>query len=1192
MKILRAILEHVPRRRRRFWRYVSPERRGAGVLLLALSVTLVYGYWYLSNEGRVRRLARSYLQGLTGGPAEVDSAKFTLFGGIELRGVRMYLPGADAPFLQAPLAMLSHRPWGLFFQGRLHVTRIACPGSTVTLRWDHGTKRYDVEGLRTYSEWGGHPFRGPLPELVARGAELHLHEMSGELCIRQTRTKLNVSGVPRGASRYLITLEEDRSSSAAGAGTPVAADARAPFFGSFQVDLATGDIVSPFVGVDVDRVGENLWQEWGHLQKRYGIKGRVEAVGRWESKPRKGRLEATLKDISLELPPEEGGLRVEGVSGHISLDERGVTIRNIRGRLPQFGGARLSMDGNYVGYDANSPFRIDLNIAQAVLPHTVEAKGPLGRVLSHIRKEYQPRGHVDLQVSLERSGGTDDVKVSVTAAAQGLSVVEREFPYPVEDLRGEILFANRRLEIRKLTGRHGSAQIQIDGNAVNLGKKAMSDFRIQAWDVAFDEDLRDAMPESYRRVWDDLSPAGTGSAQVRVYADRPGDRQHVDVELRLEGKASMEYREFPYRLDNLSGSVTFGREQVRIRSVSSRAGRMNCTVDGNVVRAPSGGQDVDLTIRGRFPVDEKLARALGETGQTVFQALRPSGWAETVTARVHRKAGQELDYTVTAKLKDVSFQLDSFPYPVTGAAGTLIVTPGQVEIKDLAGWHDETRVTVNGRVYHGETGLGMDLHVKGENVSFDSDLAAAVPEPVKGIWRKLSPAGLADVEFRMQRNTPAQPGDTSWQVTIRPRKMHVAYSGFPFPMRWVGGEVVATAEGVEFRDVTAGDGKMEVCLNGRILLDEKARSEVRKGNLRLRAVNVAINEELIAALRKAEIPLLSRFHPGGTFSLDLQRLDFERRKPASTTRQASRPAPSAPVSRHPDWLWAIDGRIDVKDANFDMGVGRRTLSGSLSGSLRRWQAGLGVDADVVLDEISVGRRTITAVRGKVVKKPTGSLVKIEDLAGKFYGGQLDGFAEIRLGDPLRYGFRVTVDGVDLNELFNADVKDPKDRVKVDGKLVGSTIEVTATEGPKPDREAAGMLRITEAKLVKIPILLDVLNVIYLSVPQKWAFTDAYLTYHLRGDKLVFQEIYLVGGASSAVGSGTMNVKTEQLKLTFLVGPPGKLPRISRLAEEFLGGVLRELVEWRVTGTLKHPQRRPIPLRTLDAIIQRLLNPGK
>ena len=163
-------------------------------------------------------------------------------------------------------------------------------------------------------------------------------------------------------------------------------------------------------------------------------------------------------------------------------------------------------------------------------------------------------------------------------------------------------------------------------------------------------------------------------------------------------------------------------------------------------------------------------------------------------------------------------------------------------------------------------------------------------------------------------------------------------------------------------------------------------------------------------------------------------------------------------------------------------------------------------------------------------------------------------------------------------------------VKMPGLLDGR-IELIETVGHVESRQASGVLQISRAKLYKLPVLLDLLTIVFLALPQETAFTEGEFIYHLRGNNLVFDEIHLRGATLSLVGSGSMDMKTHELDLTFLTGPPGKLPRLSGLAEELLSGILREIVEIEVKGTLTDPEMRTKALGSLEAAIRKLLRPG-
>ncbi len=98
-----------------------------------------------------------------------------------------------------------------------------------------------------------------------------------------------------------------------------------------------------------------------------------------------------------------------------------------------------------------------------------------------------------------------------------------------------------------------------------------------------------------------------------------------------------------------------------------------------------------------------------------------------------------------------------------------------------------------------------------------------------------------------------------------------------------------------------------------------------------------------------------------------------------------------------------------------------------------------------------------------------------------------------------------------------------------------------------------------------------------------------MDYYLRGGKLVFREIHLLGSALSMLGAGTMNVKTKRLRLTFLTGPPRQLPRLEALIE-LLEGNSTGLMTVRVTGTLDKPRTRTAPFRDVDKTMQEIFYP--
>ena len=66
-------------------------------------------------------------------------------------------------------------------------------------------------------------------------------------------------------------------------------------------------------------------------------------------------------------------------------------------------------------------------------------------------------------------------------------------------------------------------------------------------------------------------------------------------------------------------------------------------------------------------------------------------------------------------------------------------------------------------------------------------------------------------------------------------------------------------------------------------------------------------------------------------------------------------------------------------------------------------------------------------------------------------------------------------------MFNAGITDPAERTEFPGVMSGN-VKLAATAGDKPNIRAAGELHITNARIGKLPVMMGLLHVIYLTLP--------------------------------------------------------------------------------------------------------------
>jgi hypothetical protein len=768
-----------------------------------------------------------------------------------------------------------------------------------------------------------------------------------------------------------------------------------------------------------------------------------------------------------------------------------------------------------------------------------------------------------------------------TARPQGMTLTFRQFPYELRDVRGTIAFNTDGLTLKHVTGRHGEARITADGTISGAGEKY--DIRLDMKDLLLEEDFQKALPPYLVAIWKLYDPRGQIGMQVHAFRDEEG-RDRTDVVFLMDGRASFRHRDFPYPVENVVGKVSVEGEDVKIESVRGSHGAMHCTLDGTVRGVTTSDSDYDLTIAARnVPLDDDLVAALQPRSRELFAAAHPTGTAKNVVARLSYRIGQTMDFTIRGNLENAGFCAEKFPYVVSGGTGDLVIRPNEIFIENLAASHGAAHVVVNGKVQLLPETTGVDLHVTGTGLPLDKDLYQALPQEAKETWNLVAPAGVADMELAFAKDKDGRPG-MDYNLVVRPQGAEMTFRMMPYPFRNVTGQMVATPGKFSLENLVAKQDAMRAVVNGTVTFGE---SRDRGAALSVRISDMPINEEFFKALPADLAPLARHVKPGGTCNIDLRKVTLRSTGPAPGP--ASRPANAAAGTTKPGFLegvWSFEGAVSCKDATSDIGS---KITGSVSGKAELGAKGLAVTAELDVDSVEVEERQLSHVRGRVLKNAASTLLRLEDFSADVHGGQMAGFAEVRLTEPLQYGVSLTVQGVKLEELFKIGLPEKDKKPDVQGLLDGN-LHLEGKAGEARSRQAFGTLRISKAQMYKLPVMLGLLHVIYLSVPGDSAFTDGQVQYQLRGDTMTFREIYLSGSAISVVGSGTLNMKTDALKLEFLTGPPGKMPRISNLANQLVEGFTRELVEIQVSGTVKKPVMKTVTLRGVDEVVRRLTNP--
>jgi len=1204
---------------------------------LIVVISLTYAYWHFTNDRRVTRVTERHLAQALGGKVRVDHARLNIFGPVEVRGVRLWLPEdpdvpADAapadPYFQARLIQVRHNPWSLL-AGRFEPTDIYCDSATLTIHRDETTGEIDLQRLLPLlqqKDGDGEPFT--LPSVTVRTCSLRMVKVQGQL--RQTllwRVGLTMGYHAPDVYRVLWNTTDDAERSQ---------------HQGIDIDLASGQL-TPMGAIDIEQTAVLLPPKYYDWVRRYDIKGEIrlgayDATGAATTSPANDEFGCELADVSIQFPPEEGGLTVHRVFGTLRMSRDGIEFQNVRGRLKQAGDAEFTLTGRYDGFRADSAFQAALTVTDLALPDHTDVGGPLAGALEWIDDHFKLRdGGFDIAATVRRDAdGTLDYHAS--AKPKGMSMTLDWFPLPVTDVTGDITLDTAGAHIRNMTGRQGPTTLKISGDVHQLVYNAPLRITVETPDVHATDALGRAADHVARGVWEALSPSGQAGVKVNVVRLVRDGPMTVDVDLKLDGRLAMTYSGFRYPLEELTGLVHIHNDDATINRVTAKHGKARFRLDGKLMSlAHHDTQQIDLAVEASdLPLDDTLADAIDSAqsvwlgrdasvspssgdeqpvstaqavqsdprgqdalatrgrdardtvpptgaGHAMFASLGLRGTVERLTGRVTKSADGPMGYDLHADLANARMKPEGFPYELTDAKARVRITPEKIEFQQFVARHGPARISGAAYALPRSSPSGLWLHVHARDLELGEDLLAALPADSAALVRKFSPKGSADVELRYNAHVPQTPD--GYAVTIRPRGIDITFAEFPYTFRNVTGELVATPDEIKIQPLHAKMDQAQAELRGTVRFHGE-RVEVDLTSVK--AENFPLDEALLAAAPADFNTVTRHLSPGGTCTVALTKL--------SLLREPAPPATSAPTdesSAPADALrvtWACQGSATFHQAVVNLGEDPQPITGTFTGDASSTTEGFAFHAEVAVESLMVGPRQLTDIHGRIVKPPQRDVIRFEQLAAKLYDGLAAGEAELKLTDPLQYAVRIEFDNVDLDQLVNAGAKET-DRVNVVGRLGGSaTYTMRPPDKNKPAaREAAGSFQITKAKIGKLPIMLDMLNFLYLSLPGDSAFTQGHMTYHLKGDTLVLSDIRFTGTGLSIIGSGTLAMRTERLNLTFLTAPPNKLPDLG-LLRDVIESISREVSEVRVTGTLAHPKIATRSLQSVDEVLKLLVSP--
>jgi hypothetical protein len=932
----------------------------------------------------------------------------------------------------------------------------------------------------------------------------------------------------------------------------------------------------------------------------------ADAAGRYQ------RFPYPLEDVTARLHYDNDRIVIHGLSG------RGAT------------GAHVTLEGTIT--PPGNAAAVDLRLRARGVPVDEHLRGALGpaqrrafdamlsrsahdalRTAGHPGAGEDgagPGGLIDLELAITRAAGADSPTVTTGIIdVHRLDLLAAEFPYPITALGGRLEWKADRVTIDDGDG--GGIPITTAGGGRGLlnGEIVFGADGVVRPDVALRVAGDRVTPMLLAAIPPDddgaaesaggrLSPAARwlgemkveGALRYEVRLTRPGAATEYAVDLALDdGRldaaplvaqllgADGPMSDGAWRLDDCTARARARNGVITIDSMTARRGDDRVEVRGEIGMGSAGALlDVTIALRDVAIAPhwlDLLPAPSREQARAAWDRLQPDGTFHADL--VCRRSGAEpetIDFSIVpAQIRVVA----------AGALVTVRAERGRIRLVNDAILLEDLSLVVSedgGPDAHvalagtlpAPGGSAMPLRVEGAltDGTLGSALVAALlesaSEAVRRRWVELEPQGDVDARFTVERG--AGLAETTYRVELAPRNLAIRLRDTPIDLDLDPGALFVLApDRIDVVRCAGTNVAGRFTASGTI--DFAPRVEA---NLAIAYEGRVMSEPMAALLPDANRLFESiALHEGGPTVVRDGRLRIVE----------SAAVPGAHEVR-------FDGRVDVEDATFDAGAAFKAVTGALVVSVETassrppavrlhalpialelyGQKLIGGEIDLVLDE-------------------TGRRVRLEKFAARGEdGGRVTAEGEIGIGADDHYRLDVRVAGLALESLRLGPPKESGDG-GADGEAAGedratagrvfASIDLAGRRGMKQTRIGRGVARIVGERLADVPLVLQLLQVFYVTLPgATWDFADA--TFYVEGGRMIFERIKLESTilgdrsgvvAQELVGAGEMDLETLEINARF--SSRGGLIGV----RDVIGGIGDQIAAIEVTGPIWDPKAR-------------------
>lgn len=1166
-----------------------PLKVALGVIFVLAMVTGGLAYRHFTAPVYVRAAAIAAIERSIGGRCSIGEAGFSLRTGVHLKNVSI-APATGETVFSCEAMSAKHDPLALL-GGEFRLTALTATAPTLSIVYDDATRQSSLAGLFT-SPRSSNSKQGPWPTVELKDASIQLSRRgaSGDRLLESLNLTVRGRVSRAGSSSYDVVWHDER-------------DGRS---GHSQVDLSSGllrNVTGGLPAMSLESVALAVASQydaasgWSDL---LGLAGKVVVTdfNLIESPQTPKSATVALQNAALSIP-------TSATESEVSPDQRYFAFTGVSGDVVLTSDAVMAaFNGNLRGSDCSVQATIRrrgdewASLREMELDGTIRLRSlhlPRGDLdapieerrffdawpqLLSFQEDYDPRGPVDVDISLSKNAGEDRIEARrATITLRGGEASARWFPYQCGQMRGTVEYSPDGVEINDVCGDHEGGTVCVSGHFAAPNKCSPAQMRIIGKNVPFDDYLLGGLEDRYRRL---VKPFHLDKPlEIVVDLARSACDGGVVAPWKWNGsigfdRATLRHDRLEIPLEEAEGVLRFTRDRIESLDVRARTAGAPLRLTGSVQFIEGGGHHgYYQAILTDFEPGSDLLSLLPRPGQEMVAGLHPSG---RLTASVGLESEDEIGLrfiSADLDLRSLNVEPTEFPVPVRSLQGPVKVDASGTTIGPLRGLLESSHLEIEGRLDNTGPEAGFNLAVQSPDLLLSDSLRAALPPSIRETLSPWRTGGPIDVKVQARRNAEAP--QIRFDVTAALHGIEVEHHSLPQPLRNVRGTLLIDNDGVRSKDLSLEYTGATAAVDLKFVMDQ-VRAE---GSVAVMGSQVTLDDAKRLALPPALRSAWDRAAPRGALYLDSVRLQYAH-------------------LQHQQPTWTLQADVGLSNVSL-LGLGEiERIDGraTLSGDLRGARGTTALQGELRVDALQLSGReftNITAPWTLTLENNEALVLTFPDVRGEVFGGTVGANFAFTADD--RGGFyssSAMIYGMNLAPWIDAGRRRAPEVLEGSAEYrpsqvrgrVNLTLSLSGDVGDVSSRRGAGQIEIREGFIYRLPVLMAVLNVVNISLPKDEFVHDAEATFYIVGNQLSLEAIQMQGGPLTLIGSGSVSLPDQAVDLRLYATSATALSHVP-LISDIIEGTTKELIELRVTGPISRPVVRPTPFRGVSDELKRL-----